>query len=35
MWRPLEIFLYDWIPISRRCHVFAKLSSKPVVVQSK
>ena len=35
MWRPLEIFLYDWVPIRRRCRVFAKLSSMPVVVQSK
>jgi hypothetical protein len=35
IWRPLEIFLYDWIPISRWCRVFAKLSSMQVVVQSK
>jgi hypothetical protein len=21
MWRPLEIFLYEWVPISRRCRV--------------
>src|SRR5215831_5005157 len=35
MWRPLEIFLYEWVPISRRCRVFAKLSKMPVVVKSK
>ncbi|HEX9126930.1 MAG TPA: hypothetical protein VF948_11040 [Methylomirabilota bacterium] len=22
MWRPLEIFLYEWWPIHRRCRVF-------------
>ena len=35
MWRPLEIFLYEWVPIRRRCRVLAKLSQIPVVVQSK
>jgi len=35
MWRPLEIFLYEWVPISRRCRVFAKLSTIPVVVKPK
>ena len=35
MWRPLEIFLYEWVPISRRCRVFAKLSKIPVVVKPK
>jgi len=33
MWRPLEIFLYEWWPIQRRCRVFAKLARIPVVVQ--
>jgi archaellum biogenesis protein FlaJ (TadC family) len=33
MWRPLEIFLYDWRPIRRRCRVFAKLSEIPVIVR--
>lgn len=33
MWRPLEIFLYDWRPIRRRCQVFAKLSEIPVIVR--
>jgi len=35
MWRPLEIFLYEWVPIRRRCHVLAKLAAMPVVVQPK
>jgi len=34
MWRPLEIFLYDWRPIRRRCQVFAKLSEMPVIVRA-
>ncbi|MFI5012592.1 MAG: hypothetical protein ACHQAY_09605 [Hyphomicrobiales bacterium] len=34
MWRPLEIFLYDWRPIRRRCQVFAKLSDIPVMVRT-
>jgi hypothetical protein len=34
MWRPLEIFLYDWRPIRRRCQVFAKLSEIPVIVRA-
>jgi len=35
MWRPLEIFLYEWVPIRRRCKVLAKLAAMPVVVKSK
>lgn len=35
MWRPLEIFLYEWVPIRRRCRVLGKLATMPVVVQSK
>lgn len=35
MWRPLEIFLYEWVPIRRRCRVLGKLAAMPVVVQSK
>jgi len=35
MWRPLEIFLYEWVPLRRRCLVLAKLSTMPVVVQTK
>jgi hypothetical protein len=35
MWRPLEIFLYEWVPIRRRCHILAKLAAMPVSVQPK
>jgi hypothetical protein len=35
MWRPLEIFLYEWVPIRRRCRILAKLSTMPVVVRAK
>lgn len=35
MWRPLEIFLYEWVPIRRRCRVLTKLAAMPVIVQSK
>jgi len=34
MWRPLEIFLYDWRPLRRRCRLLAKLCEIPVVVSS-
>jgi hypothetical protein len=33
MWRPLEIFLYDWRPIWRRCRLYAKLARVPVAVR--
>jgi hypothetical protein len=35
MWRPLEIFLYEWVPIRRRCRVLAKLATMPVVIRPK
>ena len=35
MWRPLEIFLYEWVPIRRRCRILAKLVKMPVVVEAK
>jgi hypothetical protein len=35
MWRPLEIFLYEWVPLRRRCRILAKLSKMPVIVQPK
>lgn len=34
-WRPLEIFLYEWVPIRRRCNTLERLSKVRVVVQSK
>jgi hypothetical protein len=30
MWRPLQIFLYDWWPIRDRARLFAKLAVAPV-----
>jgi len=35
MWRPLEIFLYEWVPIRRRCQVLRKLSTMPVIVRAR
>jgi hypothetical protein len=32
MWRPLQIFLYDWWPIRHRGRVFDKLAKVPVEV---
>ena len=32
MWRPMEIYLYDWWPLRRRGQIFAKLSLMPVRV---
>lgn len=33
MWRPLQIFLYDWWPIHHRIRIFDKLARMPVNVQ--
>jgi hypothetical protein len=35
MWRPLEIFLYEWVPVRRRCRIFSKLAKMPVIIQPK
>jgi len=35
MWRPLEIFLYEWVPLRRRCRILAELSRMPVEVRPK
>jgi len=36
MWRPLEIFLYDWWPIRAQAALFDRLAAMPVrVVQSR
>jgi len=32
MWRPMEMYLYDWWPVLRRARVFRKLSAMPVEV---
>jgi hypothetical protein len=35
MWRPMQIYLYDWWPLRRRGRIFAKLSVMPVEVVSQ
>ncbi|HYX70583.1 MAG TPA: hypothetical protein VE825_15720 [Terriglobales bacterium] len=32
MWRPIEIYLYDWWPLRRRARTYARLSQMPVEV---
>lgn len=32
MWRPAEIFLYDWLPITRRRRLFRRLAEAEVTV---
>lgn len=33
MWRPLEIFLYDWWPIRAQARLFDRLAAMPVTIQ--
>jgi len=35
MWRPLEIFLYEWVPLRRRCRILARLAKMPVTIQPR
>jgi hypothetical protein len=35
MWRPMQIYLYDWWPLRRRSRVFLKLSHMPIEVLPK
>jgi hypothetical protein len=35
MWRPLEIFLYDWWPIRAEARLFERLATMPVRVTSR
>jgi len=35
MWRPLEIYLYDWWPLQKRGRIFRKLAQMPVEVRTK
>jgi hypothetical protein len=35
MWRPMEIYLYDWWPLRRRVRIHKKLSLMPVEVVPK
>ncbi len=33
-WRPIEIYLYDWWPIVRRCRLYRRIAKAPVVVRA-
>jgi hypothetical protein len=35
MWRPLEIFLYDWWPIRQEAQLYDRLSAMPVRIVYK
>jgi hypothetical protein len=35
MWRPMQIYLYDWWPLRRRERIYEKLSRMPVEVEQK
>ena len=35
MWRPMQIYLYDWWPLLRRSRIYAKLSHMPVELAQK
>jgi hypothetical protein len=35
MWRPMQIYLYDWWPLRRRRQIFTKLGHMPVEVLQK
>ena len=35
MWRPMQIYLYDWWPLRRRGRVYRKLSRMAVEVTQK
>ena len=33
MWRPLEVFLYDWWPIRAQARLYDRLAAMPVRIQ--
>jgi len=35
MWRPMQIYLYDWWPLRRRESIYQKLSHMPVEVEAR
>jgi hypothetical protein len=35
MWRPMQIYLYDWWPVRRRSRIYSKLSHMPVEVVAR
>lgn len=32
-WRPIEIYLYDWVPIRRRINLYRRLAAAPLEVK--
>jgi hypothetical protein len=34
MWRPVQMYLYDWWPVRRRVHIFRKMSRMTVEVHT-
>ena len=34
MWRPIDVFLYQWWPIRRRRRIYEKLAKLPVVLRA-
>lgn len=34
MWRPIEIFLYDWVPIYQEQRIFRKLCKVSIEIKS-
>jgi hypothetical protein len=34
-WRPLEIFLYDWWPLTRRRDLYRRLSNAKVLISAR
>lgn len=35
MWRPIEVFLYDWWPIQRRQKIFRYIGAMPIQIKTK
>ena len=35
MWRPMQLYLYDWWPVRQQGRIYAKLSKMPVEVIRK
>ena len=35
MWKPMQIYLYDWWPLRRRGQIFEKLSRMPIEVRKR
>jgi hypothetical protein len=33
-WRPIEIYLYDWVPIRRRINLYRRMAAAPVHVRA-